>query len=315
MEDAKNPPVISVVMSVRNEEKCVRETVQSILEQTFQDWELIIVDDGSTDGTGAILGEFAGRDARVRILNGPKRGLTAALIAGCAEARGEYIARQDAGDQSVPDRLKKQLDLMRSDLQNVLVSCAVDVVGPAGEFLYAVPPGDGFARTALLNAKPSEMRSLAHHGTAFFRRDAYTKAGGYRPEFYLAQDLDLWVRMARLGDVTACTETLYRACRREGDLSGVYHAEQALLTTIIAAMRRLDPSAAQYQDMLRRAATIRPKALGRTTSRFRLADQRYFVARCLRAQKDPGYREYLRLCVRANPFHIKAWIARCDRAR
>ena len=101
-------PVISVVMSVHNGEKYLREAVESILNQTFRDFEFIIIDDGSTDGSKTILEEYAAKDSRIRlVVPWENRGLTKSLNDGLALARGEFIARMDADDIALPQRFER----------------------------------------------------------------------------------------------------------------------------------------------------------------------------------------------------------------
>src|SRR5215472_5045758 len=98
-------PEVSVVMSVYNNAPDLARTLDSILSQEGVDFEFIVVNDGSSDQSGQILNKYAQRDSRLRIIHQENAGLTRALIRGCDVARGEYIARQDAGDFSLPDRL------------------------------------------------------------------------------------------------------------------------------------------------------------------------------------------------------------------
>jgi glycosyltransferase involved in cell wall biosynthesis len=100
-------PRISVVTSVYNGERYLRESLESVLSQEGVDLELIVVDDGSEDSTPEILADSATRDPRLRVLTQENRGLTVALIRGCAEARGEFIARHDLDDLSLPGRLRR----------------------------------------------------------------------------------------------------------------------------------------------------------------------------------------------------------------
>ena len=129
-------PEVSVVMSVYNGASDLAVTMDSILSQEGVEFEFIVVNDGSSDKTGQILNDYAQRDSRVRIIHQENTGLTRALIRGCDAARGEFIARQDAGDVSLPSRLKSQASLLRDHPDCVLVSCWTDMVGPEGEFLY-----------------------------------------------------------------------------------------------------------------------------------------------------------------------------------
>ena len=129
-------PEVSVVMSVYNGASHLAATLDSILSQEGVELEFIVVNDGSSDKSGQILNDYAQRDSRLRIIHQENTGLTRALIRGCDAARGEFIARQDAGDISLPGRLKSQVAVLRDREDCVFVSCWTDVVGPKGEFLY-----------------------------------------------------------------------------------------------------------------------------------------------------------------------------------
>ena len=292
-----NRPVISVVMGVYNGEKYLRETIDSILNQTFKDFEFIIVNDGSMDDMGVILQEYAKKDPRIKIIEQENQGLTKALIAGCKMAQGEYIARQDCGDISMPERLEKQLKHIRFDKECALVSCGTNFLGPEGEFLYT------------LNGKISnEFDGITHHGSSFFPAALYREAGGYRSEFYFAQDLDLWVRLLKKGKVYFCPETLYEARLGGDQISGINRKEQIVLKKIILTLRDLGPSDPKYKALLYKASRVRLKGK-KEASKIRNADQMYFLGRCLKSQGSPGFRHYLWECIKNNPLHIKAWLS------
>ena len=105
-------PLVSVVMSVYNDEERVGRSIDSILQQTFQDFEFIIINDGSTDGTVQVLDRYADQDSRIRVIHQENTGLTQALIRGCQQVQGQFIARQDSGDLSMPERLQAQSDFL-----------------------------------------------------------------------------------------------------------------------------------------------------------------------------------------------------------
>src|SRR5262249_35406589 len=134
----KTNPEVSVVMSVYNGASHLAATLDSIFSQKGLEFEFIVVNDGSSDKSGQILNDYAERDSRLRIIHQENSGLTRALIRGCDAARGEFIARQDVGDVSLPSRLKSQVDLLRQHQDCVLVSCWTDMIGPQGEFLYSL---------------------------------------------------------------------------------------------------------------------------------------------------------------------------------
>jgi glycosyltransferase involved in cell wall biosynthesis len=281
---------LSVVMSVYNGASSLDDTLRSILDQTERDFELIVVDDGSTDTTPSILA--ACRDPRLRVLTQANTGLTRALIRGCAEARGEFIARHDAGDRSRPDRFRKQLDAFTADV--VLVSCATSYHAPRGERLYVVRGDAGAVQRSLRSDGVDAIRGLTHHGSAMFRRDAYLAAGGYRESFHFAQDLDLWVRLARLGGIAFVDDVLYEARVDVGAISSTNRAEQIELARIALAIR---DEPAREPELLAEAARIGPRNRART--RRDVAKAHYFIAACLRRERDARWRGYALRAVRA----------------
>src|SRR5262249_3308860 len=160
-----------------NGRRYLRESLGSVLDQTDVDLELVVVNDGSTDGSALTLDDLARSDARVRVLHQENQGLTPALVRGCAEARGPLIARHDADDVPLPGRRPKQRALPVSAPGLVMASCWSRAVGPADELL--------FETTRPLS--PAEAtRSLAEegvgpcHGSVMFRACAYRQVGGYR---------------------------------------------------------------------------------------------------------------------------------------
>src|SRR5579871_2870885 len=108
-EQIANPPAVSVLLPVYNGERFLAAAVRSVLEQTFSDFELIAIDDGSTDGSRAILEDFARRDARVRVISRPNSGIVGALNDALAQARGEFAARMDADDLCLSGRFAAQV--------------------------------------------------------------------------------------------------------------------------------------------------------------------------------------------------------------
>jgi glycosyltransferase involved in cell wall biosynthesis len=187
------PPTVSVVMPVYNGERFVEEAVSSILSQTFADFELIAVDDGSNDSTPRILERLADRDSRLRVLPGEHRGVVAAVLRGSRDARGRFIARMDADDISLPDRFERQLDVLdaRPDL------------GAVGTWLWYIEE-DGSARGewrtptgSALVAWSLQFGTALANPTVMLRRELYESVGGDRQQYRYAHDYDLWLRLAR----------------------------------------------------------------------------------------------------------------------
>ncbi len=297
-------PEVSVVMSVYNGANRVRESAMSVLAQEGVALELVVVDDGSTDGSGALLDAMARADPRLRVIHQDNQGLTRALVRGCAAATAPFVARQDCGDASLPGRLAAQLRVVRERPAAALVSCATRFVGPDGEALYEVAIDAGEATDRLLTLDPKRLRGPAHHGSVLFRRELYERVGGYRESFHFAQDLDLWIRLAEQGPHVALPEVLYEASFTPGSISGLHRERQIACTRIIlecAALRRAGQGEA---DALARAAAIVP-GRGTTTPADRAAAL-YFVGVCLRKRADPRARRYFRDALRAYPLHVKS---------
>jgi glycosyltransferase involved in cell wall biosynthesis len=287
---------LSVVMSVYNCAPRLRATIDSILAQTETDFELLIVDDGSIDDTPSILGAYMHRDRRVRVLAQTNTGLTRALINACSEAVAPLIARHDCGDVSHPERFARQLALFRDDV--VLTSCAVRYIGPRAEPLYT-SRGDGEeTREALLHADAAHIHGIPHHGSAMFSRAAYRAAGGYREQFRFAQDLDLWIRMARRGRIVIDDEILYDAVIEPRAISSLQRDAQVALTRIAVALR----DGGDEAQLLAEAARVVPAKGGASE-----AAGLYFIAKCLRRNGDPAWRAYLRRALAQNPLHLRSW--------
>jgi glycosyltransferase involved in cell wall biosynthesis len=284
---------ISVVMAVHNGASELRATLDSILAQTCRDFEVIVIDDGSTDETPSILASYD----EIRVITQENTGLTRALIRGCLEAKGDVIARHDNGDRSHPDRFAKQLAKIGEG--HVLVACSTRFVEPHGDTLY-VSRADGADVTRSLTADDAtRIHALPAHGSAMFRRDAYLAAGGYRAAFRFAQDLDLWIRLARRGSIAILDEVLYEATFAPSSISASHRDAQVRLTEIAVALR----DGGDEATLLAEAARVAPakKSAGGEAAAL------YFIGKCLLRQRNPRGRTYLREALARDPWHWRAW--------
>jgi glycosyltransferase involved in cell wall biosynthesis len=298
-------PRISVVLPVYNGASELAETIESILGQSEDDFELIAVDDGSTDATPEILGAYASRDSRVRVVRQPNGGLTRALIRGCDTVQAALIARQDCGDISRPERLRRMLGLFGARATCVVAAGECEFVGPGGETLYTTNHATKNLRAALLRARIDDIVSLPAGAAAVMRTEAYRRAGGYRAEFYFAQDVDLWIRMAGLGEVSVDPEVLYDVRVGVGTISSLYRAEQVASAAIAIALRDATEEP-QRAALLHEAARIRPTP--RAASAGAEANAHYFIASCLRRRHDERWRGYARRAVSSHPLHLRSWL-------
>ncbi|MBL8848404.1 MAG: glycosyltransferase family 2 protein [Planctomycetaceae bacterium] len=302
-------PSISVVMGVYNDAASVPAAVESIRAQTLTDWELILVNDGSTDRTTSLLDRLAASDRRISVIHQANAGLTQALIRGCVQARGTFIARQDADDVSDPRRFERQRALLESHPDVGIVSCWAQYVGPENEPLEVVTrPANPAEATALL---VDDHQGLPAHGTAMYRRSLYEAVGGYRPEFYFSQDIDLWLRMTERAQLAYVAEPLYRYRRCAAGISGTQAATQAEFGRLAFASRaardRGESDALLLQQAAGLAASIREtRQTGRSGARP-APEMLYIIGTQLARNGDPRAASYLWSIVRRRPWHWRAW--------
>ena len=296
-------PEISVVMSVYNDAAYLRRAVDGILSQGGVHLEFIIVDDGSSDESPRILSEYAARDHRVRVIRQENAGLTRALITGCNAASGEFIARQDADDVSLPGRLAKQVQLLRSDSRLVFVSCQAQVIAPEGEIVLShTRPITPEAATELLLYGGTGPPG---HGTVMFRRDSYIRAGGYRPEFYFAQDCDLWFRLAELGMLSYSPDFLYQYRLAPGSLSGSRNPVKRLFADAVDECRALRMKGQSEEPVLLYCRTLKDRIHERSDSSE--AGTMYFLGRNLLKTHPLAALRYLLQSVIKKPWNLKVW--------
>lgn len=197
-----NTPLVSIVSVFYNRQKYVVKSVRSLLEQSYPNLEIILVDDGSTDGTLETLRSFS--DPRLQILTGPNQGFVTALKNAISTARGSLIAIHGSGDLSHPKRIEKQVAFLDKHHDVGVVGCHVENVNlstnTAGR--YATVISDNL--TEQLKAKCPFT-----HGEVMFRRDLYDEVGGYRTFFKYAQDYDLWFRLSAVTKFGVVPEVLY----------------------------------------------------------------------------------------------------------
>ena len=295
-------------MSVHNGGPSLVPTLESILRQSDQDFEVIIVDDGSTDASAAILGRYAAADRRVRVLTQENVGITAALIRGCALARGRYVARHDAGDISKVNRLRIQRELLDEDPSLTFVSCWTRFVGPAYEHLY-VARGTGVATepTRILDASlpTCAIDGPTHHGSVVFRRDAYERVGGYRSAFRVGQDWDLWYRLAEIGRFRMAAKVLYLARTTPRSISVRDRATQERIAKYTHDAVRARLRGESDSKSVQSAAEFTPRS---RHDRRSIARGYYFIGEALRRNGDRRTRMYLWKAILTWPLQAKAWV-------
>jgi glycosyltransferase involved in cell wall biosynthesis len=198
-------PTLSVLMSVYNGDRFLKAAMDSILNQTFRDFEFLIIDDGSTDQSAQILQAYADQDSRVRVIRQANQGLTQSLNRLIHEAQGEFLARMDGDDVAMPERFARQVAFLRQHPQVVCVGTGQQWIDEDDVPLMEWSP----------TADPQELQALllsgqTHicHPSAMMRRAAVRAVGGYDTQFRAAQDLDLWLRLGEVGDLSNLPDIL-----------------------------------------------------------------------------------------------------------
>ncbi len=215
--------LVSVVLPVFNAEKYVKEAVQSILDQTFHDFELIIINDGSTDGSLRILEQFNELDDRVILISRENRGLVRTLNEGISLARGAWIARMDADDVALPNRFSRQLEWLEQTGADICGSWA-KVFRVEGERVLKHPKNDAAIKMELLFGCPFA------HPTVMMRAE-FAKHLRYDKAWEKCEDYDLWERAARAGwQMTNVPEVLLLYRQHNAQISTSASSRQQLLT-------------------------------------------------------------------------------------
>ena len=206
-------PAVSVVMTVHNGEPWTSEAIDSVLKQSFDDFELLIVDDGSSDATPQVLQRIT--DPRVRVISQPQTGQTRALNRALREAMAPLIARMDADDVALPDRLTRQVTFLHEHAGVGLLGTACHEISASGEILRTLTPPaeDRGLRRLLVRTNPFI------HTSVVFRRAVLAKSGPYDERFVVAQDYDLWLRLSRFTRLASLAEPLVLRRMVPGQLS------------------------------------------------------------------------------------------------
>jgi len=223
----------SVVMAVRNGEGHLSCAVDSVLAQTFSDFEFIIVDDGSTDRTLSLLNDYARRDSRIRVLECQSEypGQSEPANLGIGAAQGEYICRTDADDVSVPTRLERQIGVLESQPETGLVAGWAKLVDPSGTELAAwtCPQSPHLIAWRLCFGNP-----LAHSSVTF-RRKVFEAVGGYDVQSFYCEDFDLWCRLSRQTQLACIQQEVVSLTRRADSVTFRYGDTQKARHDVAAA--------------------------------------------------------------------------------
>lgn len=223
-------PTISVLMPAFNAEKYIRTAVESILNQTFSDFEFLIIDDGSVDSTWEIIKVYAQKDSRIKLLrNQSNLGICETLNRGLRFAKGKYLARMDADDWSFPERLELQIAFMEANPKVVICGGNIKVCDENLKLLNKreYPQRDNQIRASIFRLNPFA------HPTVMFRTEAVKKAGGYNPKLADVEDYDLYFRLGKFGQFANLSQTLLKLRTHPSSISSRTISRQTRLNLYI----------------------------------------------------------------------------------
>lgn len=239
-------------MSCYNGAKWIEEAIESVLAQTFRNFEFIIVDDGSVDASLSIIESLAKMDARLVVIKKSNTGLADSLNVGINRARGNWVARLDVDDVCERTRFEKQYAVANSSPDIVFVGSGLARINESGRVLktFYYPRGHD---SLMRNLRTS--RRFPPHSSAFFQTQAVRAIGGYRKRVHRAEDWDLWLRLSEVGSLTAIREPLVRVrihgqqiSHDESGIRAIVDSRMAIVSHWLRIMSVPDPISASNED-------------------------------------------------------------------
>lgn len=289
-------PAVSVILPVYNARRFVVEAMRSILDQTFTDFEFIVIDDGSTDDSFRIVKEAAAGDPRLRLVRQENQGVSAAANRGMELARGEFLARMDADDISLPTRLEKQVAFLRGHPDHVLVGSRVLFIDEAGLPLFEMP-GLKFTHEEI-DAGMLAVEWTILQPAVMMRAAAVRKVGGYRRDLRIHEDHDLFLRLAEVGKVANLPEVLLKYRQHPVSAVSVYADEHV----------RAFESVLQDAWKRRRLPGSIPEVRPHPNDPLRdLKRKRLWAWQSLKAGHLQTARKYAWAGLREAPFDLESW--------
>ncbi len=224
-------PAIDVLVTVYNGERFLAQTIDSVIGQTFQDWRLIIVDDLSTDRTEEIIRSYAAREPRILLIQGEHKGIAAAANIGLAEVRAPLVARLDADDIALPERLQVQYDFLESHPDVLAVGSDVYLIDEYNKRLHRRRAPVGWQKIQGI----LQTRNCMCHPSATIRTSALQQIGGYRDKFRNSLDYDLWLRISEIGKIENIAQDLLLYRRHASQVSASGNAHRQTIYSVGAA--------------------------------------------------------------------------------
>ena len=247
-----NRPKISVIMPVYNGEGYLKDSILSIVNQTFNPFEFIIVDDCSTDGSFEIIKDFACQHDVIKVIrNNLRLGHTKSLNKALRLARGEYVARQDADDISLPRRFEEQMKFFKTNPKTALLGTSIYIIDKNGRILDK----------KIASKLPWESLHKSNgffHGSVIFRKAVVDELGGYNELFEMAEDYELWLRIGKRHPIRNLPSKLYAWRIHKNNVSLTKRSKEFLFTILA---RKTSASATKNDELTNLVAKCKPKVM------------------------------------------------------
>lgn len=289
-------PLISVLMPVYNAAPFLAEAIESILNQTFSDFEFIIINDGSSDISLDILMHYSSIDTRIKVVNRENKGLIATLNEGLALAQGAFIARMDADDISLPSRFEKQVEFLTHNPICIAVGVLANLIDVDGDLIRAF--GNCLSHEEIDNAHIAGLGGAIVHPSAMIRRTSMIQCEGYSERYPHAEDLDLWLRLGECGRLENIPDILFLYRQHVNSIgyakriTQIKSAQKAVVDACIRRNINLD----NINLDMRKAETVSFQDVYIKWGWWALNDQNVSTSR-----------KYAKKAILTNPFKLQAW--------
>lgn len=224
-------PGISILIPVLNGARFIGGALESLSVQSFRNFEIVAVDNGSTDGTAAILADWAGREPRLRVATMERPGLATALNRAAGLARAPLLARLDADDVAFPERLERQMAAMADRPGLVLLGSSAVLIDASGRSIGDIRPPHLDRDIRRLQQTSAALIA----STTILRADVFRRVGGYREGLNVSEDFDLWLRMSEAGEVANLPEPLVGYRIHAGSITARQPARMAIASLAVGA--------------------------------------------------------------------------------
>ena len=287
-------PILTVLMSVYNGMPYLVNAVESILNQSYDNFDFIIINDGSSDKSLEILQSYAKNDKRIKLISHENKGLVAALNEGLAMINTPFIARMDDDDIALPTRLEKQMHYLGNNDDCLLLGTKVIIIDTDGDEICEM--GDYFSHSDIDQGLLEKKGQLIYDPSVIFRKSVVDQLGGYRKKYSYVPDLDLYLRISELGKIENLSEPLLKYREHTEKMGFVYRDEQ--ITQINEVIK---------ETYARRKLAYRETLIDSPALKSEINSWEIWVWWALKAGNIKTAKKYAFKLLLASPFSLKSW--------